>query len=39
MPLGTVIGQNYNGTVFPLVIGIAALAALSLLVVSWAERA
>jgi DHA1 family bicyclomycin/chloramphenicol resistance-like MFS transporter len=39
MPLGTIIGQNYNGTVFPLVIGIAALAALSLLVVTWAERA
>jgi DHA1 family bicyclomycin/chloramphenicol resistance-like MFS transporter len=37
MPLGTVIGQNYNGTVFPLMIGLAVLAGLSILVVRWAE--
>jgi DHA1 family bicyclomycin/chloramphenicol resistance-like MFS transporter len=37
MPLGTIIGQNYNGTIFPLVIGIAVLTGLSLLVVGWTE--
>jgi MFS transporter, DHA1 family, multidrug resistance protein len=37
MPLGTIIGQNYNGTVFPLVIGIAVLTGLSIFVVRWAE--
>lgn len=37
MPLGTIIGQNYNGTIFPLVIGIASLAGLSIFVVQWAE--
>lgn len=39
IPLGTVIGQNYNGTVFPLIIGLGVLAALSLLVTTWAESA
>jgi DHA1 family bicyclomycin/chloramphenicol resistance-like MFS transporter len=37
MPLGTIIGQNYNGTVLPLIIGIASLSGLSILVVRWAE--
>ena len=38
MPLGTIIGQNYNGTIFPLVIGIGILSGLSILVVRWAEE-
>jgi DHA1 family bicyclomycin/chloramphenicol resistance-like MFS transporter len=37
MPLGTIIGQNYNGTIFPLVIGIAILSGISIWVVRWAE--
>jgi DHA1 family bicyclomycin/chloramphenicol resistance-like MFS transporter len=37
MPIGTVIGQNYNGTIFPLVIGIATLSGISIWVVRWAE--
>jgi DHA1 family bicyclomycin/chloramphenicol resistance-like MFS transporter len=37
MPLGTVIGQSYNSTVLPLVVGIALLSGLSILVVCWAE--
>jgi len=37
MPLGTIIGQNYNGTVLPLVIGISVLSGLSILVVRWTE--
>ena len=37
MPLGTIIGQNYNGTIFPLVIGIAILIGISIFVVHWAE--
>ena len=37
MPLGTIIGQNYNGTIFPLVIGIAILTGLSIFVVRWTE--
>jgi len=37
MPLGTLIGRSYNGTIFPLVIGIAALAGISIFVVRWAE--
>ena len=37
MPLGTIIGQSYNGTVFPLVIGLGTLSGLSILVVRWAE--
>ena len=35
--LGSLIGQSYNGTILPLIIGIAALSALSLLVVRWVE--
>lgn len=37
MPLGTVIGQSYNGTILPLVIGIGILSGLSIFVVRWAE--
>ena len=37
MPLGTVIGQSYNGTVLPLIVGMALLFGLSMLVVHWAE--
>jgi DHA1 family bicyclomycin/chloramphenicol resistance-like MFS transporter len=33
MPLGTIIGQAYNGTVLPLVIGIFSLSGLSLLLI------
>ena len=38
LQLGTVIGRNYNGTVFPLIIGLAALSGLSILVVHWVEK-
>ena len=37
MPLGTIIGQNYNGTVLPLVLGMALLSGLCIFVVRWAE--
>jgi hypothetical protein len=37
MSLGTLIGQNYNGTIFPLVLGIAILTGSSIFVVRWAE--
>lgn len=37
MPLGTFIGRSYNGTVLPLVAGIAILAGISNLVVRWTE--
>ena len=36
--LGTYIGQSYNGTILPLVMGLAVLSGLSLVVVHWAER-
>lgn len=36
--LGALIGQNYNGTVVPLVLGLGILAGLSLVVVRWAEK-
>ena len=35
--LGTWIGQSYNGTVLPLVVGFAALSACAMLVSRWAE--
>lgn len=35
--LGTFIGQSYNGTIVPLVIGLAVLSGLSLLVIRWAQ--
>jgi len=37
MPLGTLIGQSYNATLFPLVYGIAILTGLSIFVVHWVE--
>ncbi len=37
VPLGIMIGQSYNGTVLPLIIGMAVLAGLSLVVVLWIE--
>jgi DHA1 family bicyclomycin/chloramphenicol resistance-like MFS transporter len=37
MPLGTIIGQSYNGTLLPLIFGMAVLAGLAILVVRWAE--
>jgi len=36
-PLGTIIGQSYNDTIFPLVFGIAILTGLSLSIVHWTE--
>jgi DHA1 family bicyclomycin/chloramphenicol resistance-like MFS transporter len=36
--LGTAIGQFYNGTVLPLVIGFAVLSACAMLVSWWAEH-
>lgn len=35
--LGTLIGQSYNGTILPLLAGLALLAGLSLVVMRWAE--
>ena len=37
MPLGTIIGQSYNGTILPLILGMAVLAGLAIFVVRWAE--
>jgi DHA1 family bicyclomycin/chloramphenicol resistance-like MFS transporter len=37
IPLGTLIGQSYNGTVVPLIIGIAVLSGLSIGVVGWTK--
>jgi len=37
MPLGTIIGQSYNGTLIPLIIGMAVLTGLAILVVRWVE--
>lgn len=37
VPLGTIIGQSYNGTILPLIAGIAILSSLSLIVVRWVE--
>jgi DHA1 family bicyclomycin/chloramphenicol resistance-like MFS transporter len=36
--LGTIIGQNYNGTVLPLVAGFGILSAASIIVMRWAEQ-
>jgi len=38
IPLGTLIGQSYNGTVIPLIIGIAILSGMSIMVVRWVNR-
>ncbi len=37
MPLGTIIGQSYNGTVLPVIAGIGILTGLSAFVVHWVE--
>jgi DHA1 family bicyclomycin/chloramphenicol resistance-like MFS transporter len=37
MPLGTIIGQSYNGTVLPLVVGMLLLSGLCIFAVRWAE--
>ena len=37
MLLGTFIGQNYNGTILPLVIGMVVLTSIANFVVRWAE--
>ena len=37
LTLGTAIGQAYNGTVLPLVIGFAVLSLCSIVVARWAE--
>jgi len=37
MPLGTIIGQSYNGTVLPAITGLGILSFFSILVVRWAE--
>ena len=37
-PLGTVIGRFYNGSVIPLLAGIAILTAVSIIVVRWTEN-
>jgi DHA1 family bicyclomycin/chloramphenicol resistance-like MFS transporter len=37
VPMGTIIGQSYNGTIIPLVAGIAIMASLSLAIVRWIE--
>ncbi len=37
MPLGTIIGQSYNGTLIPLIVGMAVFTGLAILVVRWAE--
>ncbi|MAU13384.1 MAG: Bcr/CflA family drug resistance efflux transporter [Anaerolineaceae bacterium] len=37
MPLGTIIGQNYNGTVIPVILGMVVLSALCIVVTRWAE--
>lgn len=37
MPLGTLIGQAYNDTITPLIIGIILMSGISILIVRWAE--
>ena len=37
VPLGIVIGQVYNNTILPLIIGFAILSTLSMLVMRWAQ--
>lgn len=36
-PLGMIIGQSYNNTIFPLIIGLGVLTFISIFVVEWAE--
>ncbi|MBV7334844.1 multidrug effflux MFS transporter [Chloroflexi bacterium TSY] len=37
VPLGTLIGQSYNGTILPLIAGFALFSTLGLIVMRWAE--
>ncbi len=37
-PLGMVIGQSYNGTVLPLILGFAVLGIAATLAMRWAEH-
>jgi DHA1 family bicyclomycin/chloramphenicol resistance-like MFS transporter len=37
VPLGTLIGQSYNGTILPLVGGFAVLSMIAMVVLRWAE--
>jgi DHA1 family bicyclomycin/chloramphenicol resistance-like MFS transporter len=37
VPIGVVIGRSYNGTILPLVAGMAILVGISIVVVRWAE--
>lgn len=37
IPLGTLIGRSYNGTIIPLILGIAVLSGASMIVVRWAK--
>jgi len=38
MPLGTLIGRNFNGTVLPLIIGFIVLSGITNAVVHWIEK-
>jgi DHA1 family bicyclomycin/chloramphenicol resistance-like MFS transporter len=38
VPIGTVVGQSYNGTILPFVGGMVILVGLSIVVVRWAEN-
>jgi len=38
IPLGTLIGRSYNGTIIPLLIGITVLSGLSLIVIRWVNK-
>jgi len=38
VPLGAFIGQSYNGTVLPLVLGFTVLGGLSMVLLYWAEQ-
>jgi hypothetical protein len=35
--LGTLIGRSYNGTILPLVVGMAILTGIALFVIRWAR--
>ena len=37
VPLGTIIGQTFNNSVYPLTIGLALLSAAAILIVRWVE--
>ena len=37
-PLGIVVGQNFDGTIFPLVAGFAVYSLIAIVVMNWAKR-